>query len=91
MSTTTRRWTTSRTRPTAAEQRAAAREQALAKCATGVHTETPTFRPGEKVCLICSRVVYCPDCLSESHVPLSQAQRVFPLPCPAHQQREVQA
>jgi hypothetical protein len=88
---TTRRWATSRKRLTAEEQRAAAHAQALAQCATGAHTETPTFRPGETVCLICGRVVYCPDCLSENHSPLPQAQRAFPLACPPHQKREVQA
>jgi hypothetical protein len=91
MSTTTRRWTTTRKRLTAEEQRAAAHAQALAQCATGAHTETPTFRPGEVVCLICGRVVYCPLCLQENQLPPPQAHRAFPLACATHQKREVQA
>jgi hypothetical protein len=88
MSTNTRRWTTSRIRPTAEQQRAAA----LTQCSKGTHHETATFRPGEVVCLVCGRVVYCPDCLSENHLPLPQAHRAFPLPCSTHQkQQEVQA
>jgi hypothetical protein len=84
------RWT--KKRLTAAEQRTAAHEKALAQCATGDHRETPTFRPGEVVCLICSRVVYCPDCLSENHLPLPQAHRAFPLACSTHRKaQEVQA
>ena len=89
MTSSTQRWT--KKRLTAEEQRAIAHAHALAKCATGAHTETPTFRPGETVCLICGRVVYCPDCLSENHVPLPQAHRAFPLACATHQKREVQA
>jgi hypothetical protein len=87
---TERRWTTPRTHLTAAQQRTAARAQALAKCAIGEHTETPTFRPGEVVCLVCGRVVYCPDCLSENHLLPPQAQRAFPLTCSMHRKREVQ-
>ncbi len=88
---TTRRWTTTtRKRPTAAEQRAAAREKALEQCAKGHHTHTPTFRPGETVCLICGIVFYCPACLHESHLqpPLTHA---YAFPCPTHQKAEVQA
>jgi hypothetical protein len=91
MSTTSRRWATPRTRLTAAQQRATAHAQALAKCATGEHNETPTFRPGETVCLVCGRVIYCPDCLSENRLPLPQAHRAFPLLCSIHQKQEVQA
>lgn len=88
--TTTRRWTTPRKRPTAAEQRAAAREQALEQCAKGHHSSTPTFRPGETVCLVCGLVLYCPDCLNESHLqpPFVHA---FPKVCPTHQKAQVQA
>jgi hypothetical protein len=88
-SSSTQRWT--KKRPTAAEQRAAAHAKALAQCAAGEHSETPTFRPGEVVCLICSRVVYCPDCLQENHLPPPQAQRAYPLTCPVHQKAQVQA
>ncbi len=89
MTSSTQRWT--KKRPTAAEQRAAAHAQALAKCAKGEHTETPTFRPGETVCLICSRVIYCPKCLQENHLSLPQAQRAFPLTCSTHRKAQVQA
>jgi hypothetical protein len=87
--TSTQRW--AKPRPTAEQQRAAAHARALAKCATGTHHETPTFRPGETLCLICGRVVYCPDCLSLNHLPLTQAHRAFPLECPAHRKAQVQA
>jgi len=88
--TTTRRWTTTHKRPTVAEQRAAAREKALAQCAGGYHTSTPTFRPGETVCLVCGSVVYCPDCLSENQLSLSQAHHAYPLACSTHKKVQVQ-
>ncbi len=84
------RWTTTRKRLTAAEQRATAREKALEQCAKGRHTDTPTFRPGETVCLTCGMVVYCPACLQENHL---QAPRVhaYPMLCPTHQKAGVKA
>lgn len=88
--TTTRRWITTRKRPTAAKQRARAREQALAHCEQGYHSHTPTFRPGETVCLFCDLVLSCPECLSESHLqpPFTHA---FPNVCATHQNAQVQA
>jgi len=85
MSNTQQRWTTTRKKqPTAAERRAATREQALLNCQQGKHNATPTFRPGETVCMTCGLVVYCPVCLDENHLvfPLSHAH---PLTCPTHQ------
>jgi len=88
--TTTRRWTTTHKRPTAAEQRAAAREKALEQCEKGYHSHTPTFRPGETVCLFCSLVLYCPECLNQSHLqPLFT--HAFPKLCATHQNAQVQA
>ena len=84
------RWTTTHKRPTAAEQRAAAREKALEQCAKGQHTNTPTFRPGETVCLTCGMVVYCPDCLQESTLPVPQVH-AYPVLCSTHQNAEVKA
>ncbi len=84
----TQRW--AKKRPTAAQQRATARENALEQCRHGQHTTTPTFRPGETVCTTCGRVVYCPACLSESHLqPL--LVHAYPLLCTSHQEVEVQA
>ncbi len=86
----TRKWTTTRKRPTAALQRVTAREKALEQCAKGQHTSTPTFRPGETVCTTCGMVVYCPTCLHENHLqpPLVHA---YPGLCPTHKKAEVQA
>jgi len=85
-----RRWTTTRKRPTAAEQRARAREQALAQCEKGYHSHTPTFRPGETVCLFYGLVLSCPERLNESHLqPLFM--HAFPKVCATHQNAQVQA
>ncbi len=64
-------------------------KQALEQCAKGHHSSTPTFRPGETVCLVCGLVLYCPDCLNESHLqpPFVHA---FPKVCPTHQKAQVQ-
>ncbi len=87
---TTRRWATTRKRPTAAEQQAAAREKALEQCRIGHHTATPTFRPSETVCLICGMVVYCPDCLYDNHLQVPQVH-AYPVLCSTHKKAEVQA
>lgn len=83
------RWITTKKRATA-EKRAAAREQALKQCDKGYHNTTPTFRPGETVCLTCGAVFYCPTCLQQSHLspPLTHA---YALPCATHQKAKVQA
>jgi len=87
----TQRWATTRKKqPTAAERRAAAYEQALLNCQQGMHTDTPTFRPGETVCIICGLVVYCPVCLDVHHLSYPTAH-AHPLICLAHQQTKVQA
>lgn len=85
-----RRWTTTSKRPTAAEQRAIARQKALEQCRKGQHTSTPTFRPGETVCTTCGLVVYCPDCLHESHLQVPQVH-AYPVVCLPHKKAEVQA
>jgi len=84
------RWTTIRKRPSAAEQRVAAHEKALEQCAKGQHTDTPTFRPGETVCLTCGMVVYCPSCLQESTLQVPQVH-AYPGLCSTHQNAEVKA
>jgi hypothetical protein len=83
----TQRWT--KKRLTAAEQRAAAREKALAQCAKGNHTSTPTFRPGETVCITCGLVVYCPLCLTSQKLQLPYGH-AYTLTCSIHQKAEVQ-
>lgn len=89
-SSTTQRWAESRKKqPTAAERRDAAREQALLNCQQGMHNDTPTFRPGERVCLVCGRVVYCPLCLDENHL-VFPSSHAYPLTCPTHRRVEVQ-
>ncbi len=64
------RWTTTThtKRSTVAERRAVAREQALQQCQQGMHTSTPTFRPGETVCMTCGLVVSCPVYLDVNHL-----------------------
>jgi hypothetical protein len=76
---------------TARERRAIEHARALAECKQGRHNTTPTFRPGETVCLVCALVVYCPVCLQKNNLPPPQAHRAFPLVCGLHQQQEVQA
>jgi hypothetical protein len=82
-----RTWTNKH--PTAAGRREAQIQQALAHCEKGDHQTMPTFRPSEKVCLICGLVLYCPTCLLENNLPVAQAKRVYALTCPTHQSREV--
>ena len=85
----TRKWTTTCTRPTAAEQRATAKAKALEQCKQGNHTTTPTFRPSETVCLVCGMVVYCPTCLNENHLQPPQVH-AYPIVCHTHKNAEVQ-
>ena len=75
---------------TAEERRAVERARAFVDCKQGRHHTTPTFRPGETVCLVCGMVVYCPPCLDAYHLPSPTAERAFPLPCLAHQATNVQ-
>jgi len=88
----TQRWATTirKKQPTTAERRAAAREQALLDCQQGKHTSTPTFRPGETVCMTCGLVVYCPVCLDVHHL-LYPSAHAHPLTCSTHQHAGVQA
>jgi len=85
----TRKWTTTRKRPTVVEQRATTRAKALEQCRKGNHTTTATFRPGETVCTTCGMVVYCPTCLNENHLqpPFVHA---YPVICQTHKNAEVQ-
>jgi len=85
----TRKWTTTRKRPTTAEQRATTRAKALEQCRQGNHTTTATFRPGETVCTTCGMVVYCPTCLNDSRLqpPFVHA---YPVVCQTHKNAEVQ-
>ncbi len=85
----TRKWTTTRKRPTAAEQRATTRAKALEQCRKGNHTTTATFRSGETACTTCGMVVYCPTCLNENHLQPPQAY-AYPIVCQTHKNAEVQ-
>lgn len=53
-------------------------------CRMGQHRLTPTFRPGEQVCLNCGAVFYCLECLKINHLPPPTAQRPYPFACPHH-------
>ena len=88
--TTTRTWTSTKKRPTAAEKRAIAHEKALEQCTRGNHADTPTFRPGETVCLACGMVQYCPTCLQESNLHPAFI-RAYPFLCAMHKNTEVRA
>jgi hypothetical protein len=85
-----KRWTPTKKRPTAAEQRAAQQEKALADCQQGRHLLTPTFRAGEHVCTSCGTVLYCPECLMVHHLPATHAERAYPLACATHTKAQVQ-
>jgi hypothetical protein len=81
--------TTSSRALTAREQQARAQAQAHTRCQRGEHQTMPTFRPGERVCLICGVVFYCSACLSEHHLQVAQAAHVYHLACSKHQHVEV--
>ncbi|GHO95221.1 hypothetical protein KSF_052690 [Reticulibacter mediterranei] len=74
---------------TAAQRRAAAAAQARRDCQQGRHSTTPTFRPGEQVCLTCGVVIYCPGCLQANGLRFPQVAHAYTLECPTHQQRGV--
>jgi hypothetical protein len=79
-------------RLTAAERKARAQVQALEDCKHGRHTLKNTFRPQEQVCLVCSLVLYCPECLKQYNLPCVASERARPLLCAQHRQpKEVQA
>lgn len=82
-----RTWT--KKSPTAAQRRTAQMQQALAQCGKGEHQTMPTFRCGEKVCLICGVVLYCPTCLQENSLSVAPGERVYAFPCPIHRHVEV--
>jgi hypothetical protein len=83
------RWT--KQQPSAAEKRQATKAQADRNCQHGKHTLTNTFRPGERTCMNCSILFYCPECLKSSNLkPLVHA-RVYPVACAIHAQAEVHA
>jgi hypothetical protein len=71
--------------PTAGRQ-ARAKTKALDACQQGLHTFTSTFRPGERVCLVCSLVRYCPVCLEIHHLSLPPNRHVSVIKCAAHRQ-----
>ncbi len=75
---------------TTKQQRATRRTYNLAQCQQGKHLFTPTFRAGEQVCTSCGIVLYCPECLTVHHLPVSRAERTYPLPCATHTKAEVQ-
>jgi hypothetical protein len=62
------RQVSTRKQPRASGQGATRRTQANAHCQQGRHTMSDTFRPGERVCLICGIVLYCPACLQHSNL-----------------------
>ena len=72
------------TRPPAAQR--VTQERTQARCQQGRHTLSNTIRPAEQVCRRCGLVLYCPTCLTRAHLPLSSAERAYPLPCAAHQE-----
>jgi hypothetical protein len=77
--------------PSATEKRQANKAQADRNCQRGQHLLTNTFRPGERTCTNCGLLLYCPDCLTQSHLtPLVRAH-MHPLPCAIHKQMEVHA
>jgi hypothetical protein len=63
-----------------------AKTKALDACGQGLHTFTPTFRPGERVCTVCSLVRYCPVYLEVHHLPLPPNWHVSAMKCAAHRQ-----
>jgi hypothetical protein len=71
-------------------QSATAYTSALTNCKQGYHTLTPTFRPGEKLCLICGVVYSCPFCVREHNLPPVTSQLVFVLLCDKHKKGGVQ-
>jgi hypothetical protein len=78
-------------KPTAQEQRAQQRAAQLEQCKRGEHRLTDTMRPGERLCLACGLVLYCPDCLQAANLAPLTNGRVFPLECSQHRKAEVQA
>jgi hypothetical protein len=79
-----------KSKPTAKQKRAIRRTYNLANCGKGKHLLTPTFRAGEQVCTSCGVVLYCPECLTLHTLPVTRAQRAYPLPCATHTKAEVQ-
>ncbi len=84
------RWQQKR-KPTARQQQTTRRTSNLANCERGKHLLTPTFRAGEQVCTSCGIVLYCPECLIVHFLPVSRAERAYPLACATHAKAEVQA
>lgn len=78
-------------KPTAQEQTALRRTQALVNCQHGKHTLSPTFRPGERICTIGGVVFYCPACLEHAHLTPSTNKQTFVFACSLHRDAEVQA
>jgi hypothetical protein len=67
-------------------QSSRAQAKALDGCQQGLHQFTPTFRPGERVCLVCSLVRYCPVCLEAHHLSPPPKRHVSAMKCAAHRQ-----
>lgn len=59
-------------------------------CRRGEHSMTPTFRPGETLCLGCGLVLYCPLCLTEQHLPTPPNRRAFAVRCAVHQSQNAE-
>ena len=78
-------------KPTAKEQSALRRTQALAHCQLGKHTSTKTFRISEEVCTVCGFITYCPGCLKQQNLSLPVSEHARALECSTHQHVEVQA
>jgi hypothetical protein len=72
---------------TKAEQR----EQAIAECRQGRHRLTSTFRPGERLCTVCSLVFSCQICIHIHHLPPAQGNHVIPFSCAEHREAGVRA
>ncbi len=79
---------TRKKKPSAAEQNATHRTQALADCKQGKHTLHNTFRSGEQVCIVCGVVFYCTACLKQATL-LPHPTNAYAFPCTEHRTVEV--
>lgn len=61
------------------------RARALANCAQDCHQWHPTFTLGEKLCLVCGTLAYCPFCTSRP-----PAHDVKLIACALHRERRAE-
>jgi len=84
------RWSTTRTSPTAKQQREAQRIQALADCQKGDHTFKDTLTDGVRLCQWCALTLVCPICNPAYLIQHPHQQRAYEMRCTQHQRVEVQ-